>query len=284
MPELETARSRIVDISGILPHRRPFVFVDRARLVAPESLWAVKRIDEADFEFFRPDSRSVSYTYPREILLEHAAQSMMLLGHHYGRDIGWLPDGYKSIGLLTTVEDFTFFGLDIRPGDEVVTEVDVTIEKRALYYLGVRARISVGGELAAEGSVCGMFLTGQYDDLFGSIGEFRPLSASDHPHFSFVDRNDRSLYDSSYWYLKGHFPGSPCIPGCTFIRGVVELADPSLELRRIVRAKFKKIAVPHKRYRYKIERSGGNVSFSIVDAQSGELHARGALELGPRGN
>ncbi len=281
MPERDAAIPRILEISEILPHRRPFVFVDKARLTAPESLWAAKRVDEADFEFYEPDSTGSGYSYPREILVEHAAQSMMLLGHHYGRDIGWLPEGYKSIGLLTTVEDFAFDGLDIFPGDEVVTEVEVTIEKRALYYLGVRARISVGGKRAAEGTICGMFLTGQYDSLFGELGEFRAESRSEgaHPHFSFVDREDRSLYGSSYWYLQGHFPGSPCIPGCTFIRGACELADPRARVRRIVRAKFKKIAVPHKRYRYEISRDGDRVSFAVLESRSGELHAKGVFEI-----
>jgi len=281
MPERDAASPKNIEISEILPHRHPFVFADRARLVARESLWAAKRVDEADFEFYKPDSSGEDYSYPREILIEHAAQSMMLLGHHYGRDIGWLPDGYKSIGLLTTVEDFYFTGLDIRPGDEVITSVEVTIEKRALYYLGARARISVGEMQAAEGTICGMFLSGQYDSLFGALGEFRPESSSQagHPHFSFVDPEDKGLYGSSYWYLKGHFPGSPCIPGCTFIRGVVELVDPSMKLKRVVRAKFKKIAVPHSRYRYEIKRDGDRVAFSILESKSGELHAKGVLEL-----
>lgn len=281
MPELGRPGPRAVEIEEILPHRHPFVFVDRAELIAPESLLAAKRVDERDFEFYAPDASGSDYSYPREMLLEHAAQSMMLLGHHYGRDIGWLPEGYRSIGLLTTVEDFAFDGVDIRPGDEVITRVEVSIEKRALYYLGVRARISVGDRRAAEGTICGMFLTGQYDSLFDGLGEFRaePASRGDHPNFSFVDPEDRGLYGSSYWYLKGHFPGSPCIPGCTFIRGACELADPSARIRRIVRVKFKKIAVPHRRYRYEIDRDGDRVSFSVREAMSGELHARGVLEL-----
>jgi len=283
MSERESAEVRNVVVSDILPHRPPFVFVDSAQLIGRDSLVASKKIREEDFDFYKHDNSGRPYSYPREMLIEHAAQSMMLLGHHYGRDIGWLPEGYSSIGLLTTIEDFSFNSIPIRPGDEVVTRVDVGFEKRALYYIGVKARIQVRESVAAEGTICGMFLTGQYDRLFENLGEYRVSleGGVSRPNFSFVDRLNPLYFDSTYWFLKGHFPGSPCIPGCMFLRGVNELADSKKKIRRVVRAKFKKIAVPHRRYRYEIGRDDNKVSFSVVEAESGEVHAKGIVELEP---
>ncbi len=283
MPEREYAEARSVVISEILPHRPPFVFVDKAALLGRDSLLSSKEVSVEDFDFYKPDHSGKPYCYPREILIEHAAQSMMLLGHHYGRDIGWLPEGYSSIGLLTTIEDFMFNDIPIQAGDEVITRVDVGFEKRSLYYIGVKARIHVRECLAAEGTLCGMFLTGQYDRLFENLGEFRVSPGREivQPHFSFVDRAHPSLFNSTYWFLKGHFPGSPCIPGCMFLRGVNELADSTKKIRKVVRAKFKKIAVPHRRYRYEIRRDGDRVAFSVLETESGEVHAKGLLELEP---
>jgi 3-hydroxymyristoyl/3-hydroxydecanoyl-(acyl carrier protein) dehydratase len=282
MPGAESTTSINASIQEILPHRPPFIFVDEARRLGMESLEAAKRIKAEEFKFYRPDKTQGEYCYPREILVEHAAQTMMVLGHHYGRDIGWLPESYKSIGLLTTIEDFVFHDIEIRPGDEVRTRVDVELEKRALYYIKVGVSIRLGDARAAEGSMCGVFLTGQYDDLYGRLPPFRtkPGASDEHPHFSFIDPEAPVHFASSYWFLQGHFPGSPCIPGCMFLRGVNELADPSKRIRRIVRAKFKKIAIPHKRYRYDLRREGDLVQFSVLESESGELHAKGTLELG----
>lgn len=122
---------------GRLPHRPPFLFLDRILLVkAGEEAVGWKRITGSDC----PGTS----TWPRSLLVEVMAQTAAALVFPEGRQ----REG--RIGVLAGVPEVRFHG-DPRPGDTVVSTA--RIARRLGDVSRFAAEVRIQGSLAAEGTL-----------------------------------------------------------------------------------------------------------------------------------
>ena len=126
-------------IEQLLPHRKPFLFVDRLENVTQEGLTGFRTFTEAEFFFAGhfPDYPVV----PGVVLVESMAQ----VGGAGVRELGVLGD--DALFFLATVEKAKF-RRQVRPNDTVRFEItNLRISARMLRQSG---KAYVGEELACE--------------------------------------------------------------------------------------------------------------------------------------
>ncbi len=138
------------EIEARLPHREPFLFLDRARLqpsaeagsaASFEQLTAEWRVPpEADF--FRGHYPGNPIT-PGVILCEHAFQAAAVLLCARGATFGAAQD----VPVLARIEKAKFKRM-VRPGETLATTVRLVESIGPASYL--EARLEVAGELALE--------------------------------------------------------------------------------------------------------------------------------------
>jgi 3-hydroxyacyl-[acyl-carrier-protein] dehydratase len=122
---------------GRLPHRPPFLFLDRILLVRPgEEAVGWKRIAGSDCPG--------ALTWPRSLLVEVMAQTAASLVFPEGRQ----REG--RIGVLAGVPEVTFFG-DPRPGDTIVSTARIARRLGDVWRFAAEARIQ--GNRVAEGAL-----------------------------------------------------------------------------------------------------------------------------------
>jgi 3-hydroxyacyl-[acyl-carrier-protein] dehydratase len=122
---------------GRLPHRPPFLFLDRILLVrAGEEAVGWKRITGSDC----PGTSA----WPRSLLVEVMAQTGAALVFPEGRQ----REG--RIGVLAGVPKMSFHR-DVRPGDTIVSTARITRRFGDVSRLAVDVRVQ--GNLAAEGTL-----------------------------------------------------------------------------------------------------------------------------------
>jgi 3-hydroxyacyl-[acyl-carrier-protein] dehydratase len=127
------------EIEGLLPHRPPFLFVDRIDQADQERILA--RHVFAESEFFFSGHFPGYPVVPGVILIETMAQS----GGAGLRKLGILPG--NALFFLATV-DKAKFRRQVRPGEEVRSEiVNLRISAKMIKQSG---KAYVGEELAAE--------------------------------------------------------------------------------------------------------------------------------------
>lgn len=130
----------IEDILKSLPHRYPFLLVDRVlSLEKGKSIVALKNVtyNEEFFQGHFPDIRIM----PGVLIVEALAQvgSVALLS---------LPENQGKVGLFAGIDGFRF-RRPVLPGDTLRLEVNI-IQRRGLLGKG-QARAEVDGQLVAEG-------------------------------------------------------------------------------------------------------------------------------------
>jgi 3-hydroxyacyl-[acyl-carrier-protein] dehydratase len=130
----------INDIKKILPHRYPFLLIDRVEEISAKHVRAFKNVtaNEPFFNGHFPDLPIM----PGVLQIEAMAQAAgLVLSEISDFDLT------REIAVLAGVDDAKFRRMVI-PGDQLVLEAELQNRKRNLVKL--KARASVGGELASE--------------------------------------------------------------------------------------------------------------------------------------
>lgn len=131
-----------VEIQGIIPHRNPFLFVDKIIEVEPgKKVTGIKNVT-AD-EFFFQGHFPGNPIMPGVLIVEALAQTS-------GIAVGMLDEYKGKLGLFTGIESMKF-RRQVVPGDTIKLEAE--IEALKLGIAKVRVTASVEGQKVAEGIV-----------------------------------------------------------------------------------------------------------------------------------
>lgn len=135
----------VTEIKKYLPHRYPFLFVDRVvSLVKGESIVAYKNItgNEEIFNGHFPQAP----IFPGMLIVEALAQAAGILGF---KTMGKTPE-QGSVYLFAGADNVRF-KRQVIPGDRLQLEVSIVSEKRGIWKFDCKA--SVDGELAAKATI-----------------------------------------------------------------------------------------------------------------------------------
>jgi len=138
----------IVEIMKLLPHRYPFVMIDRVtELVVGERIKAIKNvtINEAFFQGHFP----VMPVMPGVMILEGLAQAAAVMAYATMRDYV----GSKLVYFAGL--DHVRFRQKVTPGDQLVYEVKTIKRKLSLWSLEGKAYVD--GKLVAEATLMATF-------------------------------------------------------------------------------------------------------------------------------
>jgi 3-hydroxyacyl-[acyl-carrier-protein] dehydratase len=139
--------SAILDINEIktlIPHRYPFLLVDRVLSFQPnESLEAFKNVSAGEpfFEGHFPKTPVM----PGVLIIEALAQAGCLLSQ-----LSFEGDGERPLYYLAGV-DGARFKRPVYPGDRLDLNIDVERTRRGMWWF--RSRASVDGKIAAEATI-----------------------------------------------------------------------------------------------------------------------------------
>jgi 3-hydroxyacyl-[acyl-carrier-protein] dehydratase len=138
----------IEDILGFLPHRYPFLLVDRVlSLEKGKSIAALKNVtyNEEFFQGHFPDVRIM----PGVLLVEAIAQAGGILLFHS------IPDPEKKFVLFSKIEQMKF-RKPVVPGDQVRLECELVKFKGRFFWMHGTA--GVDGEVVVEGDMMASLL------------------------------------------------------------------------------------------------------------------------------
>lgn len=136
----------INEIRAILPHRYPFLLVDRIVELEPERIVGIKQVthNEPFFQGHFPDFPVM----PGVLIVEAMAQTAGVLV------LKSIPDRASKLVLLVAVENARF-RRPVVPGDQLRVEVNVITFRGP--FCKVQGHARVNGELAAEATLmCAM--------------------------------------------------------------------------------------------------------------------------------
>jgi len=137
------------EIMEILPHRYPFLMVDRVDELEPGRSVVARRCvsrNEPWFQGHFPDQAILPGVILVETLAQAAAIAMLTLPEHQGK-----------MAVLAALRSCRFRRL-IRPGD--VLRVEAQMHAMKLGMGRATGRITVDGEVAFEGDIQSMFVEG----------------------------------------------------------------------------------------------------------------------------
>ena len=138
----------IEDILTFLPHRYPFLLVDRVLEIEKEKrIVALKNVTYNE-EFFQGHFPNVRIM-PGVLIVEAMAQAGGILLFHS------IPSPETKFVLFSKIDDMKF-RRPVVPGDQIRIEAHVLKSKNRFYYL--HAKAFVEGEIAAEGDMVASML------------------------------------------------------------------------------------------------------------------------------
>lgn len=145
----------IEDILRFLPHRYPFLLVDRVLELEPSKrIVALKNVtyNEEFFQGHFPDVRIM----PGVLIVESMAQAGGILLFHS------IEKPETKFVLFSKIDDMKF-RRPVVPGDQIRIEAEVLRWKNRFYYL--QAKALVEGQVAAEGLMVASML--ERDEFYG---------------------------------------------------------------------------------------------------------------------
>ncbi|MBI2838102.1 MAG: 3-hydroxyacyl-ACP dehydratase FabZ [Acidobacteria bacterium] len=131
----------IAEIRKYLPHRYPFLLVDRVLETTTDSITALKNvtINEAYFDGHFPDVPIV----PGALLIESMAQTAGLLFRQ-----SCPPEEGRKIGFLVEVSQMKFYNPAV-PGDSLM--ITCRVSKKVSKFITYEAEVVVAGRKVARG-------------------------------------------------------------------------------------------------------------------------------------
>ncbi len=129
-------------IEALIPHREPFLLLDRVTALEPGQSCAANYQVPADLDLFRGHFPNFPI-FPGVMLVEHVAQTACVLMNAATSSDGRLP-------VLAKVENCSFNGM-VRPGD--LLETTVTVERALERFTIFAAKVSVRGRKVAKCSL-----------------------------------------------------------------------------------------------------------------------------------
>ena len=143
---LATAPLDKAGIEAIIPHREPFLLIDRVTELEP----GVRAVAEHTFsgdEWYLRGHFPGEPIVPGVILVESMAQSATVMAMA-------LPEYRDGLGLFAGIEEMKFKRM-VKPGD--TARFEAVVDKMRRGFARVNVRTFVGDELAAEGTIIAIF-------------------------------------------------------------------------------------------------------------------------------
>jgi 3-hydroxyacyl-[acyl-carrier-protein] dehydratase/UDP-3-O-[3-hydroxymyristoyl] N-acetylglucosamine deacetylase/3-hydroxyacyl-[acyl-carrier-protein] dehydratase len=134
---------KVEEILRLLPHRYPFLLVDRVIGLEPgKSIVAIKNVtaNESFFEGHFPEVKIM----PGVLIVEAVAQAGGILLYHS------LPDAVKKLVVLSKLKNIKFRKIVV-PGDQMRLEAEI-VKVRARFAV-IRGRAIVDKEIVVEGEI-----------------------------------------------------------------------------------------------------------------------------------
>jgi beta-hydroxyacyl-ACP dehydratase FabZ len=134
---------KVEEILRFIPHRYPFLLVDRIIALDPgKSIAAIKNVtaNESFFEGHFPEVKIM----PGVLIVEAVAQAGGILLYHS------LPDAAKKLVVLSKLHNVRFRKLVV-PGDQLRLEAEIV--KARARFVTIRGRATVDGEIVADGEI-----------------------------------------------------------------------------------------------------------------------------------
>jgi 3-hydroxyacyl-[acyl-carrier-protein] dehydratase len=133
---------KCTDILRHLPHRYPFLLVDRILTISDDAIQGQKNVtmNEPQFQGHFPDNP----VFPGVLIIEALAQ---LSGIYIFQK---QPANENQVGLFAGVENFSFKGI-VRPGDVMILNSQIRKKKFTVFLFDVSA--TVDDSIVATGTI-----------------------------------------------------------------------------------------------------------------------------------